>query len=170
MRLLAICIPFALAVEATPTLAGTHELADVRAVYEEVRAALQRGSLTRRERRFEYCEPYQDASRQLYASSSGDVRLYVRDAGSDDSAVTWHHYYDDSGCLRFVRITGGAVNGTEIEHTLWFATDGRKLREERKLLKGPGYTFPDPWPVEDLVKDPQQAFASPNPCKEIPGK
>lgn len=146
------------------------DLSDVRRVYKDVRAAITHAQLHKRERRFDYCEPYQDASRTIYASVSGVPRLYEHQAGSDDSAITWAFYYDSQARLRFVFITGGAVNGTSIEHRMWFAEDGRRLKEEHKLVNGPGYTFPDYWADEDIVWKPEEAFSAPNPCKELSGQ
>jgi len=33
-----------------------------------------------------------------------------------------YHYYDSRGRLRFVYITGGAVNGSELRHRIFFST------------------------------------------------
>ena len=170
MRLRALSTLFILALTVDGVVGEKSEVSDVRRVYKEVQAALSHATLVRRERRFDYCEPYEDASRDLYTSSSGVPRLYVREGGSDDSAVTSSYYYDDRGRLRFVFIKCGAVNGTQIEHRIWLAIDGRRIREQRKLLEGPGYTFPDPWPEESLVKDPQQAFSATHPCRPLTGE
>ena len=140
------------------------EITESRRVYKTVRSLLDRGALVLRVRNFDYCKPYEDSSRSIYSSKSGVVRLYQHEAGSEDFLLTWNHYYDDLGRLRFVLITGGAVNGTHIEHRIWLAPDGSKLRELQKLVSGPGYTFPDIWPEEDLVRDPSTAFSAKNPC------
>jgi hypothetical protein len=169
MRLGAVSILVVVGLVAAGIASEKTELSGARRVYKDVREALEHGALTKRERRFDYCQPYEDASRSLYTSSLGVPRLYVHEAGSDDSAITASHYYDAHGRLRFVFITGGAVNGTHIEHRIWLSSGGTRIQEQQKLLEGPGYTFPNPWPDETLVKDPEQAFRSEHPCRPLSG-
>jgi hypothetical protein len=115
--------------------------------------------------KFEYCEPYEDTLRRMTVDSHGIVRMYEKQAGSDDSSLTWKHYYDDHGQLRFVFITGGAVNGSKLEHRIYFDEGGRRIWEDHKYVKGPGYTFPEVWPEDQLqIKDAARAFAARSPC------
>ena len=55
----------------------------------------------------------------------------MRSGGSDDSAVTYSYYYDKDGKLRFVYIQGGAVNGTHIQHRIYFEANGTKIWKSR---------------------------------------
>lgn len=146
---------------------GTTALREARATYGEIQASLKSGSLTKRVREFEYCQPYEDGTRTLYSTRNGIPRLYERQAGSDDSSVTWMHYYDGTGKLRFVLIAAGAVNGTHLEHRIWFSEEGRRVKEQARLIAGPGYTFANPWPDEDIAHDATRAFEAPNRCTEI---
>jgi hypothetical protein len=102
--------------------------------------------------------PY-DRELELCADGSGVVRKYVRAGGSDDSALTQSYYYDTQGRLRFLFVTGGAVNGTEIQHRVYFDAGGKRIWELQKKVKGPGYTFPTTWPATDVIHDPKAAFA-----------
>lgn len=140
----------------------------VRLVVQSVNARLKKGALKTSKREFEYCEPYEDTFRQLAVDSKGMVRRYEKRGGSEDSSLTWQHYYDDSGRLRFVFITGGAVNGAQLEHRIYFDESGQRIWETHKYVKGPGYTFPEIWPDEQLQKsDPAQAFAAASKCPEV---
>jgi hypothetical protein len=139
----------------------------IRVIVQAADTALTRKSLTIKKRSFEDCEPYEDALRTLATDSRGRVRYYAKEAGSEDSALKWQHYYDEKGNLRFVFITGGAVNGAELEHRIYFDEYGKRIWELQVYTKGPGYTFPEVWPDDQLeIKNPALKFASKAPCKE----
>jgi|GEM_PF-899655 len=139
----------------------------VRIVVESVNAAKTKGALKNSVRKFEYCEPYEDTLRRMAVDSKGIVRWYQKQAGSEDSSLTWEHYYDEAGRVRFVFISGGAVNGAKLEHRIYFDEGGTRIWEEHKYVKGPGYTFPEVWPDEQLQKsDPAKAFAATSPCTQ----
>jgi hypothetical protein len=139
----------------------------VRSIVESINTGLKRAALKISIRRFEYCEPYIDTLRKLAVDSKGVPRLYEKQAGSDDSSLTWQHYYDDAGRLRFVFITGGAVNGSQLEHRIYFDDGGKRIWEDHKYVKGPGYTFPEVWPDEQLQgSDARAAFSAKSTCPE----
>ena len=139
----------------------------VRDLVASVDAGIKKGVFKSSTRRFEYCEPYEDTLRKRVVDSRGVVRRYDREGGSDDSSLTLRHYYDPQGRLRFVFITGGAVNGASLEHRIYFDENAERIWEEHKYVKGPEYTFPEVWPDEQLQKsDPAKAFAAVSPCKE----
>jgi hypothetical protein len=147
------------------------KITQVRAIVQSIKAGMSRKSLTVRKRAFEYCEPYEDVARTIATDAKGRVRFYVREAGSDDSALKWEHYYDEMGRLRFVFITGGAVNGSKLEHRIYFDENGKRLWEDHTYKKGPGYTFPEVWPDEELqIKNPAAKFSSKSLCKEVNSK
>ena len=137
----------------------------VRAIVAAVDTGITRKTLKVSGRKFEYCEPYADTVRKKAVDAKGLVRMYEKQGGSDDSSLTWKHFYDESGRLRFVFITGGAVNGAQLEHRIYFDEDGRRIWEEHKYVKGPQYTFPEVWPDDQLqLHDPAAAFAAKSPC------
>jgi hypothetical protein len=139
----------------------------VRSVVESVNAGKTKGAFKNSVRKFEYCEPYEDTLRRMAVDSQGIVRWYQKEAGSEDSSLTWEHYYDEAGRLRFVFISGGAVNGAKLEHRIYFDESGKRIWEEQKYVKGPGYTFPEVWPDEQLQKsDVAKAFAASSPCRK----
>jgi hypothetical protein len=120
-------------------------------------------------RAFEYCQPYEDTARMIAADSKGMVRFYQNEGGSDDSSLKWEHYYDEQGRLRFVFITGGAVNGSQLEHRIYFDETGKRIWEDQTYKKGPGYTFPEVWPDEQLqIRDAAAKFDAKSPCIEEP--
>jgi hypothetical protein len=147
------------------------KIKQVRAIVQAVNAAMSRKSLTVRKRAFEYCEPYEDTKRTIATDSMGHVRFYLSEGGSDDSALKWEHYYDETGRLRFVFITGGAINGSKLEHRIYFDENGKRIWEDHTYTKGPGYTFPEVWPDDQLqINNPAAKFSSKSPCPEAKAK
>jgi hypothetical protein len=146
---------------------------EVRTMVNSIDADLKKKSLRVSQRQFEYCEPYEDTLRKMAVDAKGVVRLYENQAGSEDSALTWQHYYDQAGRLRFVFISGGAANGAQLEHRIYFDESGKRLWEDHKYVKGNEYTFPEVWPEEknDQARpiqktEPAKAFAAKSPCEE----
>jgi hypothetical protein len=96
--------------------------------------------------------------------------MYERQAGSEDSALTFTHYYDTSERLRCVRITVKTTRGTVLLHRIYFDEAGKRILENYRYLKGPRQKFSAVWPVEDLqLRAPKKAFDSPSPCPELQG-
>ena len=103
----------------------------------------------------------------IATNSRGRARFYQNEGGSEDSSLKREHYYDEAGRLRFVFITGGAVNGTELEHRIYFDETGKRIWEEQTFKKGPGYTFPAIWPEDQLqMTDVAEKFSAKSPCPE----
>jgi len=114
---------------------------------------------------FDYCQPYADIIRQITRDRNSIVRVYIKEGGSDDSALRAEHYFDKKGILRFLFVTGGSVNGTQLEHRIYFGSDGmERLREDQKIIHGPGYSFPKNWPDNEIERDPTAAFKKKNFC------
>ena len=142
------------------------EIVEVRSLYQAIKASKDAGTLKKRERKFNYCEPYEDTDRTLYTDQNGKPRIYYYLSGSNDSVVQRELYYDESGKLRFAFIIAGAHNGTKLEHRVFFSKVGKKVWEIQKRLEGPGYTFPTEWPDAELIQNPVQAFNDNSPCPE----
>ena len=142
------------------------EVVEVRSLYQTIKESKDAGNLKKKERKFNYCEPYEDTVRTLYTDRNGKPRIYYYRGGSDDSAVQRELYYDENGKLRFAFIIAGAYNGTKLEHRVYFSRAGTKIWEIQKRLEGPGYTFPREWPDAELIQDPVQAYNEKNPCPE----
>jgi hypothetical protein len=142
------------------------DIVEVRSLYQKVKEAKNAGKLKKKERKFKYCEPYEDTVRTLYSARDGTPRIYYYESGSDDSSVRHELYYDESGKLRFALIIAGAYNGTKLEHRVYLSRAGKKIWETQKRLEGPGYTFPTEWPDEELIRNPLQAFNDHSPCPE----
>jgi hypothetical protein len=143
----------------------------IRAIVQSVKTGMSKKSLTTKKRTFEYCEPGEDTARMIATDSSGRARFYQNEGGSEDSSLKLEHYYDEEGRLRFVFITGGAVNGSELEHRIYFDETGKRIWEEQTYKKGPGYTFPQVWPDDQLqLTDAGGKFAATSPCPEAKQK
>lgn len=142
------------------------EIVEVRSLYQAIKESKDTGNLKRKERKFNYCKPYEDTDRTLYTDQNGKPRIYYYSGGSDDSVVQRELYYDESVKLRFAFIIAGAHNGTKVEHRVFFSKVGKKIWETQKRLEGPGYTFPTEWPDAELIQNPVQAFNNKSPCPE----
>ena len=174
------CLKAGLAVLPAPAASGAEpittanwlrhpEIVEIRAIYREVRQALAAGRLRKEERTFDYCRAYEDTERTLYRDGNGIARAYRAGRGSDDSAAQAAYYYDRAGTLRFVLVQAGAVNGTAIEYRVYLFKSGDRLWQERRHLKGPGYSFPAELPDDWLVGNPVQALHAAHPCAEEGG-
>jgi hypothetical protein len=142
------------------------DIVEVRSLYQGIKETKDAGKLKKAERKFRYCEPYEDTVRTLYTDPNGTARIYHYGGGSDDSAVQRNLYYDGTGTLRFAFIVAGAHNGTKLEHRVYLSKAGKKIWETQRRLEGPGYTFPTEWPEEELIRNPMQAFRDKNRCPE----
>jgi hypothetical protein len=138
----------------------------VRRIYQDVTRDLAAGRLQVRVRRFEPCEPYSEGRRALALDRNAVARRYERESASDDSFVRETFYYDERGRTAFLLVTANAVNGTRLEYRLYFRPDGTTLYEDRRTVRGPGYTFPEQWPIDRLVRDPLAAFEAKGACPE----
>jgi hypothetical protein len=143
------------------------EIVEVRNIYQKVVELKNSGQLRIKERTFDTTDfPYEDDIRRLFVDKNNKPRIYTFEGGSDDSAVKREMFYDENGKLRFALIKAGAYNNTKIEHRIYFSKNGKKIWESRKLLEGPGYTFPHEWPDDELIQNPEQAFVAKSPCPE----
>jgi hypothetical protein len=142
------------------------DIVEVRSLYQRTKEAKETGKLKKAERKFRYCEPYQDTVRILYTARNGTPRIYHYQGGSDDSAVQRELYYDETGTLRFAFVVAGAHNGTKLEHRIYLSKAGKKIWEIQRRLEGPGYTFPTEWPEDELIRNPVEAFKEKSPCPE----
>ncbi len=95
----------------------------------------------------------------------GRIRKYVTVAGTDDSAYTIEHQYDERGRLRFAYARAGAFNGSEETYRLYFDEDGKELWRHHES-RGPGYTFlrPPEFPDAWVVREPGKDLAAPKTC------
>lgn len=128
---------------------------DVRAVFEEVRAARKKGELTERVRRAtDECRDW--SLLRLATDTSSTVRYFYRAGGGEDSVHQHAFYYDRAGRLRFALLSGAAVNDSSIETRIWFDGAGKELHRIN-TSKGPGWTWLSGDP-KMLIRDPQARF------------
>lgn len=138
------------------------QIVEIRAVYRQVVNLGQTGWLHQRSKTFGYC-PALELERHLYTDARGVVRRYIVSGGGEDSSYTFDHIYDPQGHLRFVLVKGGAVNGSFLELRYYLKVNGAVLWADRRQ-GGPGYTWISN-PPEYFARQPQRAFAAPDPCK-----
>ena len=140
---------------------------EIRGVFQDVENLRETERLNKKERTFSDCLAYKDdLSRALFSDAKGTPRLYTRQAGSEDSAITIKAYYDGKARLRFVLADAGAVNATSVRIRVYFDEAGKLLWENREIIAGPGYPFPEPWPDKWTARDPAKAFLGPSLCPE----
>src|SRR5260370_30693541 len=108
------------------------DIVEVRSVYQKVKEDKNGGKLKKKERKFEYCEPYEDTVRTLYTARDGTPRIYYYAGGSDDSSVQHELYYDENGKLRFAFIMAEAYNVTILEHRVYLSKAGNAIRATQK--------------------------------------
>jgi hypothetical protein len=143
------------------------EIKAARQIYQNIEAAISGKRLKRSGRKFDYCQPGEDSLRLKFTDSAGKISKYTLERGSDDSSITMNHYYDTEATLRFVFITGGAVNGSKLEHRIYFDANGKRIWEDHKYIKGPGYTFSSVWDDSELIRHPGDSFNASSPCEEV---
>lgn len=139
------------------------QIVDVRQIYEEIRTGIDGKRFKKEWTVYQDCTSRVDSARTVYRDRNG-ARYYYASGGSDDSRVDRNFYYDTKGVLRFVYITGGAVNGTAVQHRIYFDAAGKRIWEIQKRLAGPGYTFPRKWPEASIVRRPDKALYADHPC------
>ncbi len=104
-------------------------------------------------------EPY-GAKKTVYPNSSGAVMKYSKSVGSEDSSVTYNFYYDNTQKLRLVKIDAGAVNGSKLEHRIYYNVSGKRISETHTYKTTETYFWPTIWPEESIVFDPLKDFSS----------
>lgn len=132
-----------------------------RAVFTEVRAALETGALTTKESTA--CEQFSTFA--LSTDAKGTVRLFVRAFGSEDSSHRVDAYYDEAGRLRFVFVRVGAVPAAWVEARWWLDEAGGVVWTSRASGgEGPTYYANDF--AEYRVTDPTAFVAKHTNCRE----
>ena len=124
------------------------------------------------ERSFADCGDTFTEFRRLTRDQNGVVRRYELSYTAEDEGRTDQYYYDESGRLRFVLISGSAGNGSRLRHRIFFDRYGKRLREQHNVTGGVGHYWPRTWPVKELLKnDAARDFANTSRCtKQIHNK
>ncbi|WP_074775619.1 hypothetical protein [Nitrosospira multiformis] len=143
------------------------EIRQIDQMYDMIKAQIGTDNLIELERKFKYCEPYEDVLRAIHIDHSGTVRHYHAKGGSEDSSVKRDSYYDEEGRLRLTLIDGRAVNETQIRYHIYYDQRGRQIHESHEKVTGPGYPFATAFTTSDFVSEPLKSFHSKNPCLEI---
>jgi hypothetical protein len=160
---LLIALPAAIGAQ-TPITARnwkTHpDIVAVRSIFESTEASIARKELTRSAAHVDYCDDAHQGGqdRELFVDAKGRARKYSNDEGTDDHSLSTSWYYDVLGTLRFVFISGGATNGTEIENRIYFDAKGRRLWQDYRVLKGHRTGLGRDLPTSDLVRDANKEF------------
>ncbi len=98
--------------------------------------------------------PYEPGSQIIYTDKDGKILKYEKRIGGEDSALEYSFYYNENSKLIFALITGGATNGSELEHKIYFNDTGERISETHKITKGPGYSWSEIWPENEIVFNP----------------
>lgn len=131
---------------------------------EDIENKIKSGILKEQKKDYEYTGPGL-SSKTIYVDEKNNIFKYIKEEGSDDSSLTYNFYYDKNNQLFYVLITGGASNGldekdqaisSELKHEIYF-NEGNKISEFHKVT-GPGYSWPELWPEDQLVFDPQKDY------------
>ncbi len=163
-----LCLALVLAADAgTPAVKVTaknwehHPAVEAsRAVFTEVRAAIDTKQLTMREAQDCTAE---FSSFTLGTTTKGDVRFFVRDFGGSDSSQRVESYYDTQGRLRFVFVKVGAVPSAWVEARYWLDEAGTLVWKTR-TTGGEGPRSYATNPAEYLTKNPTAFVAERTRC------
>ena len=140
-------------------------------IVNSVDAGVRRGIFKTSQKRFEDCEGGYETYRRMAVDRKGVVRRYEMQGGTEDHLLTYRHYYDEAGRIRFVYIIGGAANGTRIQHRIYFDENGHRIWEAHKNVEGQGYPGFSNFPDDELsISKPTEDFAAASQCKEIKPK
>jgi len=130
---------------------------EIRDIYNNIESEIRSEILIKSRKELTPVENHGLYVKTIYQDHEGKVRKYIEAAGSDDSALNIEYYYDLSNRMRFIFITGGAVNGTYIEHRVYFDNNGNKIWEIQKM-EGEGYAFYEEWPEDKYILAPLHVF------------
>jgi hypothetical protein len=137
----------------------THQaIKEIRLIYQKIESSIKKQHYQRKEKKQHYAVSYAPTRKIIYIDTHNIVRKFIVEAGSEDSSLVYNYYYNDQGILRFVFITGGAINGSVMEHRIYFDVMGKRIWEIQKYVKGPGYTFPQVWPSQQIYTNPLDEF------------
>jgi hypothetical protein len=136
---------------------------EIRAINDRVQHMRHQGRLKEEVREFGNCING-DEVRKISVDEDSVARIYYFETGSEHWAMEIEVCFDWNGVRRLVSIDASAVNGTIKSYRKYFAATGEMIWEKDTLLKGEGYTFPDP--NEFLPTDARKAFNAENPCQE----
>lgn len=146
------------------------KIAAIRNVVRSVNAGLKKGSYKTARREFESCPDQYFTLRRIARHSNRVVAWFEEYFEYEDGSYDFNYYYDQAGRLRFVFAFARAANGTREQLRLYFDETRKRVWQTHKRLKGwgcPGcfsaYLDSD----EQLVFDPNKAFADDQGCKEI---
>lgn len=152
-RLFAVIAPLFLAQAAlaqSPSGASRDSaVAAVRAVYQEVEAAVKEKRLVEHDTTVTcVTDDYDlDGDFWVWQDSAGVVRRFDMDTGSDDSARQLQYYYDSAGRLRFIFGRYGAVVGSHLEERVYYDEHRRELRRIREFTTKRQYPFEQATPL-----------------------
>jgi hypothetical protein len=137
----------------------------VRTIVKSVNEGWASGQLKTSKRTFEGCGDAFTEFRRLTTDANGVVRRYEVGYTAEDEGRTDQYYYDESGRLRFVLISGSAGNGSKLRHRIYLDQNGKRLREQHTVTSGPGHFWPKTWPDKELHKaDAARDFANNSRC------
>ena len=147
------------------------KIREIRKLVNSVDRGMTKGIFKTSQKRFEDCEDGYEVYRRITVDAKGVVRRYEMQGGSEDHLLTFQHYYDESGRISFVYIIGGAVNGTRIQHRIYFDENGSRIFEAHKNVTGPGYPGFSEYPDDELsISRPAEDFEAASQCPEIKSK
>ncbi len=133
---------------------------------EDIENKIKSGFLKEQKKEYEYTGPGL-SSKTIYIDEKNNISKYIKEEGSEDSSLTYNFYYDKNNQLFYALITGGASNGldekdqaisSELKHEIYF-TEGHKISEFHDVT-GPGYSWSELWPEDQLVFDPQKDYSN----------
>ncbi len=130
------------------------QVESARAVFTEVRAALDGGTFTTR-KTVDCTQEFSELT--LATDAQSVVRYLLRDFGGSDSSHRVEAFYDAKGTLRFVFVRVGAVPSAWVEARYWLDEAGQLVWKAR-ATGGEGSTYYANDFIEYLMKAPLAFF------------
>ena len=131
---------------------------DAPEIFKSVEADVRQKRLTQKQREDESCGQFGE-TRIIFTDRLDAIRKYTLIVSGEDSAMTIDHYYDGEGRLRYVRAVGGAINKTYLYHRIQFDESGARTQDDRNVISGPGYPFPQITEESGLLsRDPRKDY------------
>lgn len=131
---------------------------------EDIENKIKSGLLKEQKKEYEYTGPGLSL-KTIYIDEKNNISKYIKEVGSDDSSSIYNFYYDKNNQLFYALIIGGASNGldekdqaisSELKHEIYF-NKGHKISEFHNVT-GPGYSWPELWPEDQIVIDPKKDY------------
>jgi len=130
------------------------QIVAIRGIVTQVDALVGGQKLSSRRQQQPYVDADTDTSREAFTDSEGVIRKLVRTSGPSTAVASVTYYYSPVGHLRFAYVQAASANQTHLQDRIYWDDSGARIWEIQKKVDGPGDAFPEQWPIDDVMFDP----------------